>query len=141
MARTLGGHSTDTRRTQRRTHDGHCKNSGFSRERDLQVFIVERVSIGCAECLYFCSVRRVSVVVSVVCLSCVRRASAIFAQCGCKLLSTQFLHPRVEGRTPRCQHRKSFSWSANLCSHILVRLYVFGGGARPKFVTKTNCKR
>ena len=63
---TLGGHTTDTRWTQRWTHDGHCENTtvcarpGTNNSTTKQVPKVTYVS----SC--FCSVHRVSIVVSIV---------------------------------------------------------------------------
>ena len=63
---TLGGHTMDTRWTQRWTHDGHCGNTTFwarpetNNGRTKQVPKVAHVS------WCFCSVHRVSIVVSIV---------------------------------------------------------------------------
>ena len=63
---TLDGHTVDTRWTQRWTHDGHCENTtvcarpGTNNSTTKQVPKVTYVS----SC--FCSVHRVSIVVSIV---------------------------------------------------------------------------
>ena len=143
------GHSVDTRRTHDGHNDGHTmdivKTQGF-RARAIYKFLqhnvcplgvqnarISTVSIVCPSCVHRCVHR-----VSIVCLSSVRHICAMRLHV---IVYTTFLNQRVESMTPRCQRRKSFSWSANLCSHIPVRFYMFGGGARPQFATKANCKR
>ena len=63
---TLGGHTSDTRWTQRWTHDGHCENTAFCARPRTSNSRTKQVPKGAYVSSCFCSVHRVSIVVSIV---------------------------------------------------------------------------